>query len=87
VGKERALVADLVRARAQEYRAVIADAEAALREDPPALRRTLARLRRELHRIRQRDYFPPPERAAAKEAVAGLADMARRVSVELGGQR
>jgi hypothetical protein len=33
----------------------------------------LRRLRDELHRIGRRDYFPPPEREAARAAVAALA--------------
>ena len=36
-------------------------------------RRTLGRLRRELRRIRARDYFPPPERELAQQAVDELA--------------
>jgi len=31
------------------------------------------RLRAELHRIGKRDYFPPPQRATARAAVAELA--------------
>jgi carbon-monoxide dehydrogenase medium subunit len=36
-------------------------------------RRTLPRLRREVGRIARRDYFPPPERERAREAVEVLA--------------
>ena len=46
------------------------------REEPPGQRRrTLSRLRRELRRIRARDYFPPPERQLAQEAVEELAEL------------
>ena len=46
-----------------------------LRDDTDAVarRRTLARLRRALHAIRARDYFPPPERELAQQAVDALA--------------
>jgi len=33
----------------------------------------MSRLRRELHRIEARDFFPPPEREAARQAVEALA--------------
>src|SRR5918997_2245496 len=58
---------------AGEYRAVIAEAEAAAAEGTGRHRRTLARLRRELGRITRRDYFPPPERERARQAVEALA--------------
>jgi hypothetical protein len=66
---ERTLVTDLAEARAAEYRAVIAEVEALASPDD----RTIQRLRRELRRINRRDYFPPPERSAAKAAVEALA--------------
>jgi hypothetical protein len=43
---------------------------------PVQRRRTLARLRRELRRIKARDYFPPPERELAQQAVDDLAAVA-----------
>lgn len=69
----RALAARMAEAVAVEYRAVIAAAEAAGDEGAVQARRTLARLRRELHRIGARDYFPPPERELARQAVEQLA--------------
>ena len=58
---------------AAEYQAV-ADAALSLAGETAAVRRrTLARLRRELQRIRRRDFFPPPERRRAEEAVEALA--------------
>ena len=60
---------------AASYRSAIADAAAA-RDLPPRRRRQeLARLRRELRRIRLRDYFPPPEREQAQQAVDELATL------------
>jgi hypothetical protein len=55
--------------------AVIADAEPARDEPAGRRRRTLARLRRELRRIKSRDYFPPPERERAEQAVEALATL------------
>jgi ChrB-like protein len=56
-----------------DYQRVIADAHAAGGSAAGARRRTLGRLRRELRRIRSRDYFPPPEREHAHQAVEALA--------------
>lgn len=71
--QERELVVRMAEAVAADYRALIADAAAA-REDPLGQRRrTLGRLRRELRRIRARDFFPPPERELAHQAVEELA--------------
>jgi hypothetical protein len=68
-----ALAAQLATARAEEYRQVLAEAEFATGLEPAARRAALRRLREELHRIGRRDYFPPPERDAARAAVAALA--------------
>jgi hypothetical protein len=71
--QERELAARMREAVAGEYRAVIEEA-GKLRSQPPGRRRrSLARLRRELRRIRARDYFPPPERELAVQAVEQLA--------------
>jgi len=72
--QERALAQRMSDAVASEYRQVVAEAESATGEPETARRRTAARLRRELLRINRRDYFPPPERAQAKAAVARLAE-------------
>jgi hypothetical protein len=69
----RALAARMAEAAAEEYAALIADAEAALHDEPATRRRTLARLRRELGRIAQRDHFPPPAAERAKWAIDRLA--------------
>jgi hypothetical protein len=71
--EERELAARMRERIAVEYRAVIAEAAAAAAEGTRRHRRTLARLRRELGRIARRDYFPPPERERAREAVEALA--------------
>jgi hypothetical protein len=71
--QERQLAESMVDAIAIEYGALIADAAAARKQLPGLRRRTLGRLRRELHRIRARDYFPPPEREQAQQAVEELA--------------
>jgi uncharacterized protein YdbL (DUF1318 family) len=66
--QERRLAAELAEARAVEYRAVANEADSVTTTS----RRTIQRLRRELRRINRRDYFPPPDRAAAKAAVEAL---------------
>ena len=58
---------------AAEYAAVAAEAAAARGSDPATRRRIAARLHRELHRIDARDFFSPPERDTAKQAVDDLA--------------
>jgi hypothetical protein len=76
---DRAAEADLIgqiRSRAAEdYRAVLEELEGLGGDVSP---RTLGRLRRELQRIGHRDFFPPPERDAALQAVD---DAARRERV------
>lgn len=67
--QEREVATRMSEAIASEYRALIAEAQ----EVPGGNSRTLARLRRELRRIRARDYFPPPERELAVQAVEELA--------------
>lgn len=72
-GDERRLAARMAAAVAEGYRAVLVDARQALDADGTTRRRTLARLRREMQRINRRDFFPPPERAAARDAIEQLA--------------
>jgi hypothetical protein len=72
VAQERELAGRMAEAVAAEYRTLIADARAAREERPGQRRRTLGRLRRELRRIRARDYFPPPEREQAQQAIEEL---------------
>ncbi len=67
--QERALAARMAEAVAADYLAVRTAAEAS----PATDGRTLPRLRRELRRIEARDFFPPPEREAARQAVESLA--------------
>ncbi len=70
--QERRLATQLAAARADEYRAVSAEAAAATTAAPREARRAAERLRAELRRIHRRDYFPPPERDAAHAAVNAL---------------
>jgi hypothetical protein len=70
--QERDLVAAMTAARAEEYDALTAAAEAAGRGDERGRRRLAARLRAELHRIERRDFFPPPQRELAQAAVRAL---------------
>lgn len=71
--EERALAAAMAAARAAEYSALRADAEASLALGPADRTRAVRRLRAELRRIRRRDFFPPGERDAAVAAVDRLA--------------
>jgi acetyl-CoA acetyltransferase len=69
---ERRLVERMSGSVAKEYRLVRAAAEEAARS-PAGGAQGLRRLRRRLRDIRQRDHFPPEERARAEEAVERLA--------------
>ncbi len=72
---ERALVIQMRGRVAEEYRAVIEEAETV-----DATARAVARLRRELRAIRARDYFGAAERERAQQAVDALASRAERVT-------
>lgn len=73
--QERELAVRMSAEVATAYRAVT-DEASSLHADPELLQpRALGRLRRELRRIGQRDYFPPPERDEAHQAVAALAQL------------
>ena len=74
--QERELASKMAGQVAAEYRSLIADALGARGETAGRRRRTLGRLRRELRRIRARDYFPPPERELAQQAIEDLAALA-----------
>ncbi|RVX39968.1 hypothetical protein EDD27_2351 [Nonomuraea polychroma] len=74
VAQEKALAAEMRRARAAEYRSVIEQAEDAAQARPGERSRVVKRLQAELRRIGRRDYFPPAERDAAQRAVRALAD-------------
>ena len=76
-----ALVSQMTAAVAAEYDAVTTEATAAVCGDEVTRRRALVRLRRELRRIAGRDFFPPPQRDAARAAVEDLAAAARQAGV------
>jgi hypothetical protein len=78
--QERELVARMSEAVAGEYRAVIEEAAKLRAQAHGRRRRSLSRLRRELRRIRARDYFPPPERELARQAVEQLAGALEEVA-------
>jgi hypothetical protein len=71
--QERGIAAGMSAARAVEYRAVTAEAEAAATAGESERMRVVRRLRGELRRIARRDFFPPPERDTARTAVHALA--------------
>jgi len=68
---ERTLAQAMAAAVATEYRGLTAAADEATAAGS-VRPQTVARLRRELRRISQRDYFPPPERDEARQAVESL---------------
>src|SRR5437763_12876505 len=74
LAQERDLAAGMAAARAEEYRAVLAQATEALAADEATRTVTAQRLRAELRRIARRDYFPPPGRGRARAAVQVLLD-------------
>jgi hypothetical protein len=78
--QERELAARMAATIGAEYVALIADAEHVVGQAPGSRRRSLARLRRELRRIRARDYFPPPERELAQQAIEALAQVVEEVA-------
>jgi hypothetical protein len=71
--QERELARRMAEAIAADYRLLIDEADRAREQALGQRRRTLGRLRRELRRIRARDYFPPPERKVAQQALDELA--------------
>jgi hypothetical protein len=75
LAQERELAARMAEAVAADYQALLSQAEAAREQSQGSRRRTLGRLRRELRRIRARDYFPPPERELAQQALNELASL------------
>jgi hypothetical protein len=70
-GQEAQLAQTMADARAAEYQALIAAADAA--GDEAAGGQALRKLRNELRTIQRRDYFPPPERDRAQTAIQTLA--------------
>lgn len=72
---ERAMAQAMAEARADEYRSLIERASdaSAVATTASETTRALKRLRKELRAIGKRDYFPPPERDAARAAVDQLA--------------
>jgi hypothetical protein len=72
--QERAVAETMRAARAAEYDAVIAQADAASAAGPGERMRAVRRLRAALRRIGRRDFFPPAERDLAHAAVEALAE-------------
>lgn len=70
---ERSIAETMAQERRQEYLALAQDARDADGLEEPARSRAAKRLRAQLRKINRRDYFPPPERALAAEAIKGLA--------------
>jgi hypothetical protein len=73
VAARESLVTQMNAAVGAEYDTVRAEALGADHAEQGAKTRTIAKLRRELHRIAARDFFSPPQRDAAQQAVNRLA--------------
>jgi hypothetical protein len=71
--QERMIAQAMRAARAAEYRSVIDQARDAANGAAAERMRAARRLRGELRRIARRDFFPPPEREAARAVVDALA--------------
>lgn len=78
--QEQQTAAGMRAARAAEYQTVIDEARAAGGGSDTDRTRAVRRLRAELHRIGRRDFFPPPERQAARTALRELADTVKEPS-------
>lgn len=76
--QERGVTDGMRAARAVEYEAVLAQAQAAVPADGVERDRAVRRLRGELRRIERRDFYPSSEREHARTAVDALAADARR---------
>jgi hypothetical protein len=74
VAAERDLAAQMAAARAAEYAALTAAADTAAALKGVERAAALRRLRTELHRVGRRDFFPPPERDVAHQAVRRLTE-------------
>jgi hypothetical protein len=74
--QERELAARMAEARAAEYAAVLAEAQAVASLPQRERQRAGDRLRAELRRITRRDYFPPTQRDEAQAAVRTLLEPA-----------
>lgn len=70
---ERPVARSMAEARAEEYQAITAAAVLALTGSAEEATKTLRKLRCDLQTVRRRDYFPPPEREAATQALGQLA--------------
>nr|WP_211349498.1 Chromate resistance protein ChrB [Micromonospora pisi] len=72
VAAERDLAAQMAAARAVEYAKITAEASASAHLAGTARAAAVRRLRGELRRITRRDFFPPPQRDLAQQAVLDL---------------
>lgn len=85
VAQERSLASGMAASRAVEY---VALAEAARQAGPGTGRdraRAVVRLRRQWREITRRDFFPPPERDLAAEALLTLAELQTPAAASLTG--
>lgn len=80
---EDQLVQAMATARADEYQALIAAAQAAAdNADPATVASTARKLRNGLRAVQRRDYFPPADRDLAEAAIQALADLLTRPAAQ-----
>jgi uncharacterized protein YdbL (DUF1318 family) len=70
---EREVAEPMNRARAAEYAEISEHAHQALDAAPGERSQVLRRLRARMRRVERRDFFRPPEREQARQALRGLA--------------
>lgn len=70
---ERSVIETMNDARAVEYGEIISHAQSARRLDDPERMRCLRKLRAQMRRVERRDFFRPPAREQARQALQGLA--------------
>jgi hypothetical protein len=85
--QEREVARAMNAARIAEYDAIIAEARAACEVPPLERTRIFRRLRAEMHRVERRDFFRPARREQARQALRGLAELARTDGMALSGGR
>ncbi|GGG59856.1 hypothetical protein GCM10011374_23350 [Kocuria dechangensis] len=76
LAQEQAVAAPMNAARAAEYAEVTQAAHQALTLTPAERGQVLQRLRRQMRQVERRDFFRPPEREVARQAVRELAQPA-----------
>jgi len=81
--QERAVAAPMNAARAAEYAEITQAAHQALTLGPPERAPVLQKLRRQMRQVERRDFFRPPEREVARQALRDLAGSGTTATAEV----